>query len=139
MPDLTPVISISKIAVTVAAVGPQGATGSPGSGATKESLLNKRMQALTATSDGSLAVAVAVLGQPVAGYVGVRINGVDVPEIGDGTTTNCACYFSADSGVHARAWGAIAQGDTLYWVPSIAGFSLSTSDVVDFMYEETLA
>lgn len=138
MPDLTPIISISKIAVTVAAVGPQGATGAAGVGATKESLANKRMTALNASADGTLAVAVGVTNHPVAGYVGVRVNGVDVPDIGDGVTTGCACYFSGDAGVHARSWGSIQQGDTLYWVPTVAGYALATTDVIDFLYEENV-
>lgn len=130
------VLSAPKIVVTVAAGGTPGVKGDPGVGATKESLLNKRMTALVAVADGSLAVAVAVLGSPVTGYVGVRVNGVDVPDVGDGTTSGCACYFSGDSGAHARAWGAVVTGDTLYWVASVAGYSLATTDVIDFLYEE---
>jgi hypothetical protein len=141
MTDIVRIISAPKITATIAAGGAPGAPGDqgiPGVGATKESIANKRMTALNASADGSLAVAVAVTNQPVSGYVGVRINGVDVPEVGDGSTTGCACYFSGDNGVHARAWGNVSQGDTLHWVATVAGFSLATTDVVDFLYEENV-
>lgn len=102
-----------------------------------ETVANKRMPAQLTTGDGQVACLVAVARAPAPGsYVGVRVNGVDVPDIGDGTRTGCACFFSADFGITARAWSEITVGDVLHWNGSIAGFELAPSDLIDFVYEE---
>lgn len=43
--------------------------------------------------------------------------------VGDGTTA-APCYFSNDSGVTARAYVDVAAGDSLYWNPTVAGYTL---------------
>lgn len=99
---------------------------------------NKRMPAINTGSDGDLACAIGVARMPIAGsYVGVRINGVDVPDVGDGTKVAASCYFSGDAGVTPRLWTAITVGDTLHWQGTIAGYELTNSDVIDFVYEES--
>lgn len=65
-------------------------------------------------------------------YVTVMVNGVR-QEVGDGVKTK-DCYFSADAGVTARAISAITAADVLYWVGSVAGFELATTDEIDIDY-----
>lgn len=113
-------------------------SGSGGGGAGgAETISNKRMPARNTTGDGQLACAIAILRTPVAGsYIGARVNGVDVPDLGDGSKLNVSCYFSNDGGQTARAWADITIGDTLYWNGSIAGFELvASTDVIEFTYE----
>jgi hypothetical protein len=98
--------------------------------------LNKRMPARVTTADGERACDIALAATPVAGSrVFIAINGVGVPELGDGVKANAACYFSADGGVTARALSEIVEGDVLYWQGSIAGYELAPTDVIEFMYE----
>lgn len=67
--------------------------------------------------------------------VDILVNGVGVSE-GNGVRT-AASYFSGDGGVTARTIANIQAGDELYWNGAIAGFDLSTSDVIDIMYEKS--
>jgi hypothetical protein len=67
------------------------------------------------------------------GYVNIFVNGAR-QHLGDGVKTR-DCYFSGDGGTTARAIAAISAADTLYWVGSVAGFQLATSDKLDFEYE----
>jgi hypothetical protein len=99
------------------------------------SRLNKRMTARTTVADGDRACDVAMAATPAAS-ISVLVNGVAVPELGDGTKAGAVCYFSATAGVTARAWSAVQLGDVLYWQGSIAGYQLGPSDVIDFLYEE---
>jgi hypothetical protein len=92
------------------------------------------------TAAGALAWAPAVATTPAVsstagGYFDVRVNGLDV-SVGDAAKTS-ACYVSGDGGTTARAMRAIVAGDLLYWVGSVAGFQLATTDVVDFLYPVT--
>lgn len=104
-----------------------------------ESKANKAMAASLTAADFAEACATAIAATPAPSantanhYVTVRVNGVGY-EVGDGVRTK-DCYFSADAGATARAFGAIAVGDKLYWVGSVAGFELATTDVIDFLYE----
>lgn len=66
-------------------------------------------------------------------FVQVLVNGVMV-ELGNGVKTKDA-YFSADSGSTARAFSAIAAGDTLFWNGGIA-FELDTDDRIDIIYSK---
>src|SRR5262245_56989745 len=66
-------------------------------------------------------------------YVGVRVNGIDYV-VGDGVKTK-DCYFSGNAGTTARSFGSIVSGDKLYWVGSVAGFQLATTDKIDFVFE----
>ena len=44
------------------------------------------------------------------------------------------CYFSADAGATARTIAGITAADKLYWVGSVAGYQLATSDKISFTY-----
>jgi hypothetical protein len=112
-----------------------GAGGGGGAGGF-ETPQNKRMPARNTSADGQRACDIAIALAPVPGsYVGVRVNGIDVPDIGDGSKV-AACYFSVDAGSSARAWADITSGDVLYWNGSIAGYELSAAtDLIDFIYE----
>ena len=94
---------------------------------------NKNMSASTTTADNQVATATTLASTPGAGsYVRVFVNGVAY-RLGNGVKT-LDCYFSGDSGSTARAAGAIAAGDTLYWVGSVAGFQLASTDKIEFDY-----
>ena len=67
------------------------------------------------------------------GMVNVLVNGIQY-ELGQGVKTK-DCYFTNDGGTTARAIGAIAAGDALYWNGTTAGFDLATSDEIDLIYE----
>jgi len=96
---------------------------------------NKIVAGVVTTADGDPATAGgdALAFTPGGdGYVEVTINGVGVT-VGDGVMT-AACYFSDDGGVTAKAFGDLAAGDLLYWVGSVAGYELDTSDTIEFFY-----
>ena len=82
------------------------------------------------------ACATPISATPAGGNVEVRVNGITY-QPGDGTRTGVACYFSSDGGATARAITAIVSGDLLYWNggSTNAGFNLTTSDRIDFVYE----
>lgn len=94
---------------------------------------NKNMAASLTTADFQLATVTAIASTPSGdGYVQVFINGVRV-EVGDGVKTR-DCYFSADGGTTAKTIALIAASDALYWVQSVAGYNLATTDIIDFDY-----
>lgn len=98
--------------------------------------LNKRLTARTTVNDGDLACNTALLAQPIAaGYVAVRVNGVAVPDVGDGVATGVSCYFTAPASPDPRALAQLTQGDVLRWNGSVAGYQLAPSDVLDIDYE----
>jgi hypothetical protein len=100
----------------------------------KASTANKDMAASVTVADFDLACADTIDATPVNdSYVCVSVNGLAVT-LGDGVKTK-DCYFSGDSGTTARAIAAIATGDELYWVGSVAGYELDTNDRIDFEYE----
>ena len=97
------------------------------------SLSNKFMTAVATTNDFDVACNTGMAASPAANsYVQVDVNGV-LEEVGDGVKTK-ACYFSGDSGANARARNAVASGDKLYWVGSVAGYQLTAQDKVSFSY-----
>ena len=67
--------------------------------------------------------------------VSVEVNGLEC-NIGDGAKDE-ACYFSNDGGLTAKTMENIEANDTLYWMGSIAGYQLETSDDVDFNYSKS--
>ena len=67
--------------------------------------------------------------------VSVEVNGLEC-NIGDGAKDE-ACYFSNDGGITAKTMENIEANDTLYWMGSIAGYQLETSDDVDFNYSKS--
>lgn len=99
---------------------------------------NKAMAASVTTQDGDLACATAVATAPATssaagGAFQVLVNGVSVV-LGNAVKAGKACYFSGDGGVTPRNQRAIIVGDRLYWNPSVAGFQLAASDLIDFIY-----
>lgn len=102
-----------------------------------QSLSNKNMPALVTVADGALACAIAILKAPsFDAFVNVAVNGLLVTNVGDGTRVGADVYFSHDGGTTARAWNAIAAGDTIHWNGSVAGYELTTNDRIDVWYEE---
>ena len=94
---------------------------------------NKSMTASNTAADFDLATPTNIAATPALGsYVGATVNGIEV-EIGDGVKTKDA-YFSVDGGTTARAFGAIVAGDSLFWVGSVAGFQLESSDRISLNY-----
>ena len=94
---------------------------------------NKEMAASLTTADFQIATATTLVDAPAAGsYIQILINGLS-HTLGNAVKTK-DCYFSADSGTTARAFSAITTGDSLYWVGSVAGYQLATTDKIDFNY-----
>jgi hypothetical protein len=99
---------------------------------------NKNMSANTTTADGQKACNTAIAFTPTDdGYVEVTVNGIHYT-VGDGVKTQAA-YFSADNGATARLVKDIVAGDFMHWNGSIAGYQLSTQDVIDFHYNVVAA
>lgn len=93
---------------------------------------NKDAAAALTTADFQT-TGIVIASSPAGGsYVRVNVNGIGYT-LGDGVKTK-DCYFSADGGTTARAHSAIVATDTLYWVGSVAGFELATSDRIDLEY-----
>ena len=125
--------------------GPTGSTGPTGAGVTgptggssSPTRLNKNMSANTTTADGQPATSTPITATPSpsaggnGGYIGVLVQGVSYV-VGDGTKV-AACYFSGDGGVTARALQSVVAGDICYWNGTIAGFQLSSTFRIDFLY-----
>ncbi len=111
--------------------GRTGHTGPTGPGGGFPSALNKD-QAPLATSGNFQTTGITISSTP-EGYVGIIVNGVQYV-LGNGVRTT-DCYFSADGGTTARAIGAIASGDTLYWNGLVIGFDLAITDRVSMNYD----
>lgn len=100
---------------------------------TNPSVLNKSMAASLTTADNQIGCATALGAIPANdSYLAVYINGERTP-VGDGVKTK-HCYFSSDSGATAKTIANFATGDIMYWVGSIAGYQLATTDIIDFDY-----
>lgn len=102
---------------------------------------NKGMVASVTVQDNNVACATSVTSTPATssaagGGFQVLVNGVSVT-VGNASKTGVACYFSADGGATARNQKSIAIGDLLYWNPSVAGFNLAATDLIDFIYMVT--
>jgi len=96
---------------------------------------NKNMAGSVTVADGNIATATAVaLANVFGGYVGVQINGVSYI-VGNGTKVGVDAYFSNDGGATARAFSAIAAGDTCRWNGSVAGFQLEATDKLNFLFD----
>lgn len=115
-------------------------------GSTVESVLNelatgitinvssdKNLTASVTTADEQLATVSTVSGE-VKGAVQVFVNGIKV-SVGN-AAKNRDCYFSSDSGVTAKNLLSVQASDELYWMGSIAGYQLDSSDRIDFDYTE---
>jgi len=91
------------------------------------------MVALVTTIDGDDVVSTGITATPIEdGLVTVEINGQRV-EVGDGSKV-ADCYFSGDGGTNPRNIADIQAGDTCHWMGSIAGYQLTASDRVSFVY-----
>ena len=77
--------------------------------------------------DGST-TALTITNSPI-GATKIEINGLHVQLASDKLSD---CYFSDDAGATAKI---PAAGDTLFWNGIIAGYELSASDRIDFIYE----
>lgn len=106
-------------------------TGTPAAFATTS---NKNMSASVTTADFQVACATTLSAKPAGSnqYVAVLVNGLG-ESVGDGVKTT-SCYFSSDSGATAKTFATLAGGETLYWVQSVAGYNLATTDRFDFSY-----
>jgi hypothetical protein len=98
------------------------------------SQLNRSMSASITTSDNNVACSTP-LASSLATWVLVLINGQGC-NVGDGVKVGVDCYFSGDSGATPRPYGTLAIGDYLYWNGSVAGYQLSASDKIDFVYSK---
>jgi len=90
-------------------------------------------------ADFGLATSSTISHTPVNGcYVAVFFNGQEL-EVGNGVRTK-AFYFSGDGGANARGFstshpnGQVQAGDSLYFNPSIAEFTLSAGQRISLMY-----
>lgn len=102
--------------------------------APKPNVSNKNMTASVTTTDNDQATATTVAAaNALGGAIDVTVNGIS-QVVGNGTKTSVDCYFSGDAGVTARAWSAVAAGDTLHWNGSVAGFQLAATDKINMMY-----
>jgi hypothetical protein len=70
------------------------------------------------------------------GAVDVLVNGLGLSEA-NGNRDAGAVYFSNDGGATAKTNANIEAGDELYWNADIAGFELTTDDVIDIIYEKS--
>lgn len=61
----------------------------------------------------------------------LTINGLHVKINGDKTG---ACYFSNDNGITAKTIDNIERDDMLYWIGSVAGFQIDTTDYITISY-----
>ncbi len=79
------------------------------------------------SGDGST-TALTITNSPI-GAVKIEINGLHAALANDKLSD---CYFSDDGGATAKI---PAAGDTLFWNGIIAGYELSGTDKLDFIYE----
>jgi hypothetical protein len=68
--------------------------------------------------------------------VDVLVNGLGLSEA-NGNRDGGAVYFSNDGGATAKTNANIEAGDELYWNGEIAGFELTTDDVIDIIYNRS--
>lgn len=95
---------------------------------------NKEMAASLTSADFQSACATTLVAAPArSGHIAVLINGKQTT-VGSGVRTK-SCYFSSDGGTTAKTFANLAAGDILYWVGSVAGYQLATTDLIDFNYE----
>jgi hypothetical protein len=93
---------------------------------------NVKQTSGTISGDGA-DTGLTITGTPAGGSnVAVLVNGVEVT-VGNGSTSGSACYFGTSS-TSARNIADIANGDTLFWNATTAGYSLESTDVVTFRF-----
>jgi hypothetical protein len=90
-------------------------------------------RASAVTSGNSSTTGLTITVTPASNsYVAVLVNGIQ-QAVGSGIKTK-DCYFSADGGTTAKAFGSIVAGDTLYWNGIVTGYDLSGVDFIDLDY-----
>ena len=94
---------------------------------------SNKNQASLAVSTDNASTGIAIASTPAAGSMVTPHIGSYFPELGNGVKTK-DCYFSADSGSTAKAYGSIVASDVLYFNAVIAGVSLDTSDLWSLEY-----
>ena len=86
--------------------------------------------------DVAVALQPPLMGRPRGGYVGVRINGVDlVKPPKNGERVEASCTFSNADGA-PRAWLTVHTGNTKRWEGSVTGRALRPTDVIEFVYDD---
>lgn len=97
---------------------------------------NKNMVCNVTTADGQKATNTAVAVTPPSGSMvkAILLGGYGDLTLGNGTKTGCEGYFADSSNTTARAFGAVQQGDFLYFNGSVAGFQLDATDSISFDY-----
>jgi hypothetical protein len=94
---------------------------------------DKYITCLATTNDFDAATASGITHTPASGsFVEVFVNGA-MQHLGDAVKT-ADCYFSADGGTTAKAIASIVATDILYWVQSVAGYNLATTDKLSYNY-----
>jgi hypothetical protein len=63
----------------------------------------------------------------------VYVNG-QLQRLGNGITTNVDCYISSTPSISENLAN-ISSGQQLYWNGSFANFDLSTTDIIEIIYE----
>ena len=90
-----------------------------------------------ATSGNYSATGITITYTPFAdSAVDVLVNGLGLSEA-NGNRDGGAVYFSNDGGATAKTNANIEAGDELYWNGEIAGFELTTDDVIDIIYNRS--
>lgn len=100
------------------------------------SITDKSKFVATPTTGNDANTGLAVTGTVVTGsYVNVYVSGI-MRRVANGNTDRAVsdCYFSADGGTTARSFGAVVFTDTLYWNGVVAGFNLTTTHRIDFLF-----
>lgn len=89
--------------------------------------------ALVAVLDGDQATASVLPADASPGGIpSMFVNGIRV--FFGRVTVGVDAYASGDGGVTAREFNELEAGDLLYWNPTVAGFALAVTDVIDFLY-----
>lgn len=136
MPDLTPVISISKIAVTVAAVGPQGstgATGPAGSGDTQQYTAGMTLSALRMlTLDASGNAVYANSGDPTVGMSLTATTSGDLVTVAtsDHVVEDSSWSWSAGAALFNAGNGALTATPPTSGVWQVVGVAISATRIV---------
>jgi hypothetical protein len=100
--------------------------------------MNRNMMCSDVTADYQLATTTPILQSPTS-RVEAIINGNSHISCGIPDGIYIGCYFTStlDNGNPAKARandGDVQLGDQLYWIGSIAGFNLTSTDYLDFDY-----
>ena len=96
--------------------------------------LNKKEIVVTPTNGDNSNTGIQLSGTPASGsYVEVKINGLSaIVGFGD---SSLDCYFSSDGTINnIKNINTLNSGDYLVWNGNLAGYDLTTTDVVSIYY-----